>query len=239
MITDPLTLQVAAQIVHAGLGAARAVLSRLCLPAAQSLGLLAQDTVDGWRANNFISVMQKVEKKLVENKVPEGCHAHPRVVHAIVESSSWIEDSAVQDMWAGLLASSCTESGDDDSNLIFTNLLGNLTKLQARMLKYACESAEKRVSPEGLISAQVSDMNLEKLQKITEENDIQRLDRELDCLRSAGLIEGGIAVWGGLVDLTPSSLALHMYVRCHGSRLSPVEFFKIEPPSASAPATQS
>jgi hypothetical protein len=239
-ITDLLGIQPVAKAVEkatdAALNAAEAVLSRVCLPAAEEFGLLLRDRVSNWRAHNFITFGQKLEQRLAENKVPQGAHAHPRLVHSIVEQGTWVEDSTVQDLWAGLLSSSCTESGDDDSNLLFVNLLGSLTKLQARVLKYACEEAQKVVTPGGLIQAMALGVTFEKLCEVAGENDIHRLDRELDHLRGLGLIRGGLyPEIASFVPLTPEPLALHMYVRCQGSRATPAEFFKITQPAAPAP----
>jgi hypothetical protein len=93
------------------------------------------------RVANIASIANKAEKRLLEHKYPDQVRAHPRLVGEIVENGSWIEDELVQGMWAGLLASSCSESGDDDSNLIFITLLKGLSKLQARILEYACREA--------------------------------------------------------------------------------------------------
>jgi hypothetical protein len=243
---DPVGLKATAEtgkmLVEAGIDAAGAFLGRICLPFAEELGKYFQDKVAGWRALQFISIAQKTEKKLAEAKATESVHAPPRIVHAIVEQGSWIDDPAVQDMWAGLLSSSCTEDGDDDSNLIFVNMLGNFTKLQARVMKFACEEVKKTASPANLIQAGELNISFEKLCEIARESDLQRLDRELDHLRGMGLLEGGIDFdQRTIVDLSPTSLALHMYVRCQGSRLSPTEFFKLaqppaEPPQSSPPA---
>jgi hypothetical protein len=213
--------------------AAEALLSRICLPAAEELGSLLRDKVTGWRARNFISMMQKLEKRMGELNLPPTAHAHPRIVHTIMEQASYADDTEVQEMWAGLLASSCTQAGDDDSNLIFTNLLGSLTRLQAKVLRYACEQCGKEVAPGALIQANHLTVPFEKLCEIANEQDVQRLDRELDSLRGMGLTEGGLKP-GHRADvlLTPTALALHMYVRCQGSRASPAEFFQLASPTA-------
>jgi len=63
-------------------------------------------------------------------------HAHPRLVSKIIEQGSWVDEDIVQGMWAGLMASSCTEDGQDESNFIFISILGQITSLQARVIKY-------------------------------------------------------------------------------------------------------
>jgi len=202
---------------------------------AKETGLLLRDRVKTRRANYLASVKKKVERNLTENLVPTNHHADPRIACTIVEEASWIEDSLVQDMWAGLLSSSCTEGGDDDSNLLFVNLLRDLTKLQARVLKFACEQCQKQIMrPGGLFHARTLIVSFDKLCEIAEEKDLYRLDRELDFLRSKELLdphEGGIyAPDPSHARLTPTPLALYMYVRCCGSRASPVEFFGLAQP---------
>jgi len=227
-------------LAQAAIDGAKAILSRICLPAAQEYGLFLQEKINGWRALQLVEMTKKLDKKLARNKVPKGAHAHPRIAGAIMDRSSYADDDGLQEMWAGLLASSCTENGDDDSNLIFANLLSDLTKLQARVVKYACENAQKW-APHGLIQVNHLSITLDDLCKLTGENDIHRLDRELDHLGAIGILHpkrSGLVPGANLVNLTPTPLALYMYVRCEGSRLNPVEFFKIsEPPPSSAPTS--
>jgi hypothetical protein len=216
--------------------AAAAFFGRLCMPAIKELGLFAKDKVHAWRTHNGVALAQKTEAAMKANGLPDGVHSHPRIFHEILERASWIDDSTVQDLWAGLLASSCTETGDDDSNLLFTNLLGTLTKLQAKILKYACEKSEKK-NFNGLILSNPLAIPIRLILELFDEKDIHRLDREIDYLRECGLLApqtGFQPTAPVLMDiqvlLTPSALALHMYVRCQGSRQSPTEFFGIGQP---------
>ena len=156
-------------ITTAAMKSAQAIFERVCYPAAKEFGLLLKDRIHHWRQANIVAMSQRLEKKMAENNVPVAAHAHPRIAKTIIEESSWTDDSAVQDMWAGLLTSSCTETGDDDSNLIFTNLLGGMTRLQAAVIKYACENANKFASPSGLIHAQEMMVPLQMLIEITGE----------------------------------------------------------------------
>lgn len=154
-------------------------------------------------------------------------HASPRLVSRIVEESSWVDDSYLTDMWAGLLAASCDEKGDDDSNIMFVSLVEQLTKVQSRLLKHFCETAPKYVGSNGFPYAQAIAVFAEELMRIAECTDIHRIDRELDSLRGLELIDGGFDIYedGSFANVTPSSLALHLYVRCQGSRMNPVEYF--------------
>jgi hypothetical protein len=131
-------------------------------------------------------------------------------------------------MWGGLLASSCSPDGKDDSNLIFMNLLSQLTTLQVRILNHACEKVEKSVTPAGLITPDsILLIDIPTIKTIAGHNNIHRLDRELDHLHGLGLIRGGFDIRSQYVDITPNALALNLYVRCQGFTGSAVEFFKV------------
>jgi hypothetical protein len=208
---------------------AAATLSRICLPAAEEFGLLLQDRVRYWRALNIAKLAMKTESKLKALKVADSARAHPRIVSKILEEGSWSDDESIQEMWAGLLASACSEDGNDDSNLIFISLLANLSKSQARLVGHSCNSAEKFVNPGGLVLAQYLYISLEDLKNVTGESDIHRLDREMDHLRALNLIDGGFHPDGdaGSAQVTPTALSLHLFARCAGFRGSPVEFFML------------
>lgn len=150
------------------------------------------------------------------------------IIAQILEQGSWIDNEEVQKMWAGLLASSCTEDGGDESNLIFTSILSQLTSLEAKILNHCCEKAEKFKTKVGWLMAKDFKMSLGEMQKLTGIFDLHRLDRELDHLHSLDLIEGGFHPDIDFADVTPRPLALQMYVRCQGSRGSPIEYFGLD-----------
>lgn len=216
---------------------AGAFLSRICLPAAEEFGFLLRDRVSSWRQAQAIRLILKAERNNKLRPNSEKLHAHPRLVNQIIEHGSWIDDDDIQEMWAGLLNSSCTEDGKDESNLIFINLLSQLTSVQAKILNYGCEKCEKRLSKAGWVLSRVITISLEELQKITGEDDFHRLDRELDHLRSLDLILTGFSPNSTELDLEPSPLALHLYMRSQGSLQSPEEFFGLERPVETEPGT--
>jgi hypothetical protein len=205
---------------------AAAFFGRICLPVAEEFGFLLRDKVQVWRAANIASMAQATERMVGDAKV----HVPPRLFSHIVEEASWIDDKYLQDMWAGLLASSCTKSGDDDSNMLFLNLLSGITKLQGRLLNYIVPNAPKCVTPNGLPHAHRFNIDIPTLTTVSECNDLERIDRELDSLRGRELIFGGFEIDSETTDASvePTAIALHMYVRCQGSRQSPVEYFSLE-----------
>lgn len=208
----------------AGVGA---LLSRICLPAAEELGLHLRDKVGAWRARNLAAVAAQAEAML--NRLPDADtrHAHPRLVSTVIESASWIDDFVVQRMWAGLLASGCSTDGRDHSNVIFTALLTQLTPSQARLLRHACVGCTKSVSPAGLVvAARISVPNAELL-AIADMTDLHELDLQLDHLRGTGLFDIASGLHPGFqsADMCPTALGLQLFIRSEGFLGSPIEYF--------------
>lgn len=213
-------------VTEAAVSGANAFLSRICLPAAEEFGLLLKDKVSSWRCANALKIVQKSEHKL--SAATSGLHAHPRIVTAVIEHGSWAQEDPIQDMWAGLLASACTSDGGDDGNLIFVNILSQLTSAEVKILNFACVDATKKTSFAGWLTAENFLVSIEKLENVSGVHDFQRLDRELDHMVSLDLIAGGFPPNSTHVNMKPRSLALQMYVRCQGYRGSPIDFFQIE-----------
>lgn len=220
-------------------------LGRICLPAAEEFGLLLRDRVSHWRALHAARIAERAEAKLA--KFAGGpVHAHPRLVFKAIDTGSWSEDDVIQDAWAGILASSCTKDGKDDSNVIFASLLSQLTGVQLRILNYSVEVSPKYAAKSQLPYAEVISVSIGKLIEISGCSDPHRLDRELDHLRALELIGSGEPFGGGGgfymgdsldASIMVSPLALHLYVRGQGFVGSPTEFFglTIKPEEAASP----
>jgi hypothetical protein len=236
-MSDPLGLgraaDAAGKVVERLLDGAGAFLGRICLPAAEEFGLMARDHVRHFRVVNAARLALKAKEKL-DAMLPSGetAKAHPRVAGAILEEGSWVDDEEMQEMWAGLLASSCTEDGRDDENLFYVNILRQMTGSQARLMNHACEHAEKHANGPHLITASTLVIPFDEAKRITGTRDIGRLSREYSALQALNLFEGGhefgvVSDMPGVsIEMVPSRVALAMYVRCQGSRQPIAEYFE-------------
>ena len=218
--------QRARNIADAATQGAGAFLSRICLPAAEEFGLLIRDKVGAWRARNALGLAKKAELMLESLDDSANRHAHPRIVGAIIENGSWCDEDEVQSMWAGLLATACTPSGTNQENLIYVNLLAQLTASEARIFNLACKAAIKKKSPSGLLLAQEFVQSLEQIMQISGTAEIHTIDLELDHRRTLGILDSGLRLEAGLpAQLTPTAIGLQLHVRCQGYVGSPVEYF--------------
>lgn len=225
-------------VTQGAIDGAAAFLSRVCLPAAEELGLALRDRLSHWRAKNAVRMLDRANDIHLSTNPSTTERLSPRLAHVAIEEASWIEDEQVQAMWAGLLASSTSPDGRSDENLLFMNLLKQLSSLQVRILRFAIqESGKKNISSEGLVTCAPSKpIPAAALPALFKEGDLQRIDRELDHLRELGLIGspelglgGGIHLATHMAHLTPTTLALHLYVRAQGSKLAPAAYWNLSP----------
>jgi len=199
-------------------------LRSICEPATDELEHIIGDEAGSWRRTNSLKILRKASDLYSLSRTGIET-SHPRVIYAIINHGSWAKSYLLQEMWAGLLVSSCTPEGNDESNIIFTSLLSQMTAIQARILEYGCKTAEKYILKEGGVAAKQKLLKLAEMRDITGIDDYHRLDRELDHLRSLGLITGGFDGRTLIADITPSQLGLHMYVRCRGIYHPPIDYF--------------
>lgn len=213
-------------------------LSLVCRPALGEVGFLIQDEVKHWRVLRAAKLAKRAEEKLRALDSSEAQHAHPRVVIKLLQEGSLADDDGLQEMWAGLLASSCTEDGKDEGNIVFVDLLSKLTGTEAKLLAYLCENTYKKVLNLGSpFLNQSRDLSIRELAEITGLNDMNIMLREREHLASLGLIKLKEAEPVAFMllnssppspqpDIYASRLGLDLYVRCQGSKLSVYDYFK-------------
>lgn len=208
-------------------GLVEGFLKSVCKPAFDELGLMVKDQVHNWRLLNILRIVEKSKDKIEFDGEELKIKAHPRVVLSIFDNGSLVDDEIVQDMWAGLLAATCSQEDQKDDNLIFVNILKQLTFTQVRILNYICENSVKVLHKNGLVTANKFDLEFEELSKITGVVDHHNIDRQLDHLRSLDLIYGGFTAEAQelIAEATPTDLALNLFVRCQGSSKSTSDYW--------------
>jgi hypothetical protein len=208
-------------------------LKLVCAPALEEVGFLLKDQIRNWRLNNILTILEKAKNKMEFSEDKLQIKAHPKIALSIIENGSLNDNDEIQNLWAGLFVSSCTNYGQDDENLIFVDILKQLTVLQVKIINYSCEKTRKIIYPNGLIMSEDLNINFNELINLTNITDIHRLDRELDHLRSLELIGSGVGRGGFLIgdehlnaDITPTALALNLYLKSQGYNDDPVYFWK-------------
>lgn len=111
------TISKAADLVH-----------RLAGPVCDDIGAMISDSMKPYRAKNLVSTLRKTERILHEAGLP--ANAVPtRLLFPIVEASSIEDDEALQEMWAGLIATASQET--DSVSPSFAETLKQMTPDEA------------------------------------------------------------------------------------------------------------
>jgi len=123
------------KVTDAGIEVTKELIERICYPVATEVGLFFKDWM-AWRRINLNNTCGKASKLIPKNS---SLQAHPRILHEIIEKASWVDDEELQAMWAGLLASSCTEDGKNERNIVFINILSQLSPTDVKLLNRVIE----------------------------------------------------------------------------------------------------
>lgn len=196
-------------------------LSMVFKPGADELGLMLRDKIRCWRLNNIMSILKKAQDKLHWDGQDLQLTANARVGFAIFEEGSVVDDDELQNMWAGLFASSCTGNGKDESNLVYVDILRHLSSFEARILKYACENSTKYRTKNSLILGSPLKVSLDQIMQIGGIADITLIDSSFDHMTSLHLFNEDLFSAGGFdaedssltADIGPSALALNLYYK--------------------------
>ena len=224
------------EVVKASIKGVSSFLEIVFKPGLEELGFLVKDQVRLWRLKNILRTLEKAQGKFDFDGKEINLTANARVGISIMEGCSEVDNEELQDLWAGLFASSCTPDGRDDSNMNFVDLLRRMSSVEAKIIDYACRNCNKYIYPNQLIIADEISVPFDTLVEISGTDDRYRLDSELDHMRSLELLlQGGsfAGCGGGFTAsdnsleaiLTPSSLALNLYFKTHSLVISPKVFW--------------
>lgn len=204
-------------------------LSRICPGGSEEIGQLLCGRLSNHKLANSIEIVLKSENLLASEPDIDRLRADPSLVVRILEGGSCTDEDWLKSFWGGLLATSCTVDGNDESSLAFVESFSQLTTFPVRILTVVCTRATKFLSESGWISAKPLACNKEELMQTTGSRGLQ-VERDLELLAVLGLIEKRDSNSPTLLGsdeshITPSSLGLELFARCNGHRGSLEEFY--------------
>ena len=211
------------------LSRALAFLRRICPSATQDLNLLFREGLGNMRVPNADTIAHRAEIMLAAESDFDRMHAPASVVLRVVKEGSWAEDTATQHLWAGILVTACTPTGDDEANLPYIDLLAELATVDTRLYVEACSKAPKVFATNGAVSASPLMCSAEDMVHLTGTKDLSKIDRNILQLSILGLLEprekAKYFSFAQTANLTPTALGLELYARCQGHRGAPFEFY--------------
>ncbi|WP_109486728.1 hypothetical protein [Occallatibacter savannae] len=224
------------------LSRALAFLRRICPAATQELNLLFREGLGNMRVPNAIAIAHRAEIMLAAEANFHQMHAPASVVLRVVKEGSWAEDTATQNLWAGILATACTIAGDDESNLPYMDLLAEMATVDTRLYVEACSKAPKVFATNGAVSASPLMCTADEMIHLTGTKDLSKIDRNILQLSILGLLEprekAKYFSFAQTANLTPTALGLELYARCQGHRGAPFEFYSSQKTKSPEPSEQ-
>lgn len=213
-------------------------LAATCKPVLDELGMMVRDKVRVWRLNNALKIVEKTKGKFELKDGNIQLSANPKVALAVIENGSNEDNDELQDMWAGLFATSYSEDGKDEENILYVSILKNLTLPGAKLVKHICENSKKHLYPHDIVGAQMVSPRGDELQKITgiqDYNKIEVIINQLSSLRLTHNPQGQDPVGFHSNDfkgqplawLRPTNLALNFYLRCIGFKGSAKDYWHV------------
>lgn len=113
-------------------GAAGILAYKLLGPPAGTMGQYLSHAVD-YSVENVTRVIEKATRKVDPEDLEEEALASPRAIKSVVDEASFSEDEVVAEYLGGVLASSRTSDGTDDSAVTWSALVGRLSSMQLRL----------------------------------------------------------------------------------------------------------
>jgi len=118
----------------------REFLLTLVGPVGKEMGEVMADKVRFLRFKNSLRTFERAKQLLAEHEI-EPQQVNIKILIPVLEGASLEEDDGLVEKWAGLLASA---SANEPFHPSFPQLLNELSPLDARILDYAFEEAERR-----------------------------------------------------------------------------------------------
>jgi hypothetical protein len=195
---------------------------RICAPVVDEVERLVQKELSNYRAASAVEVALKAEALVASRPDAGRMLAHPEIVLRIIELGSWADADLLQRFWAGLLAASCSNDGQDKSNTAFIDLLSVLTLVHIRILSGACARATKGTSDRGEVSIYPIYCSADEICKMAGTNDFTKIHRAIAILSDLGLLEksahSSFVSYTEKAKTTPTQLGLEMCARASGIR---------------------
>lgn len=212
------------------LAAAIAFIHRVSPAAVDAAKMLYRERLSNYRLDGAIEIALHAEELIALERNAASLRIDPAVVFRILEDGSWAETEWIQHYWAGILATACVAGHFGSSHVKFADLLSQLTTIQARIFAGSCIRATVVAGRNGSLCADPLTCTAEELVQIADTHDRVHIERDIRHLVELGLIEKSLK-WKffSQIDealITPTSLALELYARCHAYRGEVAGFYE-------------
>jgi hypothetical protein len=199
-------------------------LCRICRNQAKEAIVMLGGELDKQRVENATEIAFAAETMLASNPDFDRMRAPAPLIATILNHGSWADEFTRQ-LWAGLLVTSCSIEGGDESNKVYVDLLINLTRHQCLIFVGACIRALKLMPGSEHPPQTRIILSPEEMIRMSGKYDVSRIATDVAHLFNSGLLDKLIDFRSYIplesFDITPSRLGLELFERCKGKSISP------------------
>ena len=197
-------------------------LGRLCPHATQDIVLLVRTGLGNMRVANSVQIALEAAAMLASDPNGYKMRADAGTIKRIIADGSWADEDWIQQLWAGLLATSCAVNPKDQLDSDLADRFSQLAPVHLRIFKAACTQAEKFETDDWVVAAKPLICEVKVLQLISRVQSLAKIERDVFHLADLGLLEQSVRSRSLLppeeINITPSSLGLRLYALCNGHR---------------------
>ena len=207
-------------------------LAQICPQGAEDIGQLLRGRLSNHKVAVVIEIVLQAHSLVAQQVAAEGLHAETSQVVRILEDGCCTEEGWLKHFWGGLLATSCTTNGTDESSRVLVGLFSQLTTFPIRLLVVICTRATKVLGEASLVIAKPLPCKVDEL-TVTTGSRGQQVERDLQRLCELGLLEkqgaGSSAMLAANeVLITPTSLGLQLFAHCNGQCGPLQQFYAVD-----------
>jgi|HubBroStandDraft_5_1064220.scaffolds.fasta_scaffold44796_3 hypothetical protein len=208
------------------------ILSVICPSGAKEISELLCAGLSSHKVNIAMDIVLHAQSIFVSNAELGSMKIPPAFVHRILSTGTVTDEDWLHQLWAGLLVSSCSPDGKDESNLRYIDLFAQLTPVPTRIFTVVCAVSSKYLSEAGVVTARPLACKLEEIMAAAGSRGAQ-IERELQRLTELALIEkktpsATTVVPSREVIITPSTRGLELFARCNGYLGPAKDFYTLE-----------
>lgn len=197
------------------------VVRSVCPQAVEQFRTMLRKDFSSVRVRDAVCITQMAAKMMGSGAWLNGLSAPAALVLRIMEMGSWASDEWTQRLWAGLLVSSCTPEGNDQSNAELVETLCQLAAVHLHILELA---SRKYVEAVAGGATQAPPITLHEMTKLLDLTNLTKTLRSVGELADRGLMTPVKRAPNDVQDenawTTIMPRGLLMVARCQGRRNS-------------------
>lgn len=196
-----------------GLGLIRS----LCPEAVEKASSMLRKDFSSVRIRDSLRLLELADKMLAKRAGRDALRAPAGLVLRILEMGSWASEPWTQELWAGLLVTSATADGNDQTNVELVETLSQLAPVHLRILELASARCDESAASG---AAEMPTFTIRELTKLLDLSNQTKTLRSVGEMSERGLMTPAKRPLSDSADdnarTSVTALGMELHARCHG-----------------------